>query len=172
MSSISSGTSSPPTRSGRCLLAIIRLEIGCTSHLEKPWDGRLAFVVFRRLPRGRVRVSFRRQVGSCYEQEETPSHQATPSEVSFGRGSRRVFRDSRCHNVWNQLPKATPAKASQKLAKSIQEQHRQARSPISLRLGADQTAAAKKIAAAQSVGCQTQLRMWIAEGIRREAKRA
>ena len=68
-------------------------------------------------------------------------------------------------NVWNQLPKATPAKASQKLAKSIQEQHRQARSPISLWLGADQTAAAKKIPAAKSVGYQTQLRMWIAEGI-------
>jgi hypothetical protein len=33
-------------------------------------------------------------------------------------------------------------------------------------------AAAKKIAAAKSVGYQTQLRMWIAEGIRREGKRA
>jgi hypothetical protein len=32
--------------------------------------------------------------------------------------------------------------------------------------------AAKKIAAAKSVRYQTQLRMWIAEGIRREAKRA
>jgi hypothetical protein len=39
-------------------------------------------------------------------------------------------------------------------------------------LGAEQIAAAKKIAAAKSVGYQTQLRMWIAEGIRREAKRA
>jgi hypothetical protein len=35
----------------------------------------------------------------------------------------------------------------------------------------EQIAAAKKIAAAKSVGYQTQLRMWIAEGIRREAKR-
>jgi hypothetical protein len=33
-------------------------------------------------------------------------------------------------------------------------------------------AAAKKIAASKSVGYQTQWRMWIAEGIKREAKRA
>jgi hypothetical protein len=39
-------------------------------------------------------------------------------------------------------------------------------------LGPEQIAAAKKIAAAKSVGYQTQLRMWIAEGIRREAKQA
>jgi hypothetical protein len=39
-------------------------------------------------------------------------------------------------------------------------------------LGPEQIAAAKKIAAAKSVGYQTQLRMWIAEGIRREARRA
>jgi hypothetical protein len=38
--------------------------------------------------------------------------------------------------------------------------------------GSEQIAAAKHIAAAKSVGYQTQLRMWIAEGIRREAKRA
>ena len=44
--------------------------------------------------------------------------------------------------------------------------------PISIRLGSEQIAAAKKIAAAKSVGYQTQLRMWIAEGIKREAKRA
>jgi uncharacterized DUF497 family protein len=35
----------------------------------------------------------------------------------------------------------------------------------------EQIAAAKKIAAKKSVGYQTQLRMWIAEGIRRETKR-
>jgi hypothetical protein len=39
-------------------------------------------------------------------------------------------------------------------------------------LAPEQIAAAKHIAAAKSVGYQTQLRMWIAEGIRREAKRA
>lgn len=75
-------------------------------------------------------------------------------------------------NIWDQLAEATPARPSKKLAKRIQERHRQAKSPISIRLDADQIAVAKKIAAAKSVGYQTQLRMWIAEGIRREAKRA
>jgi predicted DNA binding CopG/RHH family protein len=55
---------------------------------------------------------------------------------------------------------------------SIPERHARAKSPISLRLTPEQIAAAKQIAEAKSVGYQTQLRMWIAEGIRREAKRA
>jgi hypothetical protein len=47
-----------------------------------------------------------------------------------------------------------------------------AKAAISIRLAPEQIAAAKKIAAAKSVGYQTQLRMWIAEGIQREAKRS
>jgi predicted DNA binding CopG/RHH family protein len=74
-------------------------------------------------------------------------------------------------DVWNQLPAGKPAKLSRALEKSIPERHALAKSPISIRLGSDQISAAKKIAAAKSVGYQTQLRMWIAEGIRREAKR-
>ena len=74
--------------------------------------------------------------------------------------------------VWDQLPEGRPVKLSAALAKSIRERHARAKSPISLRLAADQIAAAKRIAAAKSVGYQTQLRMWIAEGIQREAKRA
>ena len=74
--------------------------------------------------------------------------------------------------VWNRLPEGKPSKPSKALAKSIRERHTAAKSPISIRLGPEQIAAAKKIAGAKSVGYQTQLRMWIAEGIRREAKRA
>jgi predicted DNA binding CopG/RHH family protein len=74
--------------------------------------------------------------------------------------------------IWNQLPEAKRAKPSKALAKSIRERHRAVKAPISIRLGPDQIAAAKKIAASKSVGYQTQLRMWIAEGIKREAKRA
>ena len=73
--------------------------------------------------------------------------------------------------VWDQLPAANPAKLSAALANSIRERHAAAKSPISIRLVPEQIAAAKRIAAAKSVGYQTQLRMWIAEGIRREAKR-
>lgn len=57
------------------------------------------------------------------------------------------------------------------LMKGIRDRHTRAKSPISLRLAPEQIAAAKHIAAVKSVGYQTQLRMWIAEGIRREAKR-
>ena len=73
--------------------------------------------------------------------------------------------------IWDQLPRAKQGRPSAALAKSIRERHAAAKSPISIRLVPEQIAAAKKIAAAKSVGYQTQLRMWIAEGIQREAKR-
>jgi predicted DNA binding CopG/RHH family protein len=66
---------------------------------------------------------------------------------------------------------ASQAKPSAALKKSIQERRAQAKSPISIRLVPEQIEAAKKIAATKPVPYQTQLRMWIAEGIRREAKR-
>ena len=75
-------------------------------------------------------------------------------------------------DVWNELPTAQRVKPSAALAKSIRDRHARAKSPISIRLVPEQIAAAKKIAAKKSVGYQTQLRMWIAEGIRREARRS
>ena len=69
-------------------------------------------------------------------------------------------------DVWDELSPASPAQPSAALAKSIGQRHARLKSPISLRLAAEQ------IAAAKSVGYQTQLRMWIADGIRREAKGA
>jgi len=73
--------------------------------------------------------------------------------------------------VWDQLPAGKQAKPSAALRKSIRERHAQAKSPVSIRLVPEQIEAAKKIAATKSAGYQTQLRMWIAEGIRREARR-
>jgi predicted DNA binding CopG/RHH family protein len=73
--------------------------------------------------------------------------------------------------IWNQLPEAKSGKLSAALAKKIRDRHAHAKSPISIRLEPEQIAAAKYIAAAKSVAYQTQLRMWIAEGIRREGKR-
>jgi predicted DNA binding CopG/RHH family protein len=75
-------------------------------------------------------------------------------------------------SAWDQLPEAPQAEPSPALAKRIRDRHARAKSPISLRLAPEQIVAAKRVAAAKSVGYQTQLRMWIAEGIRREAKRA
>ena len=82
------------------------------------------------------------------------------------------FQTHSVADIWDQLPEAKAAKASKALEKSIRERHAAVKSPISIRLGSEQIAAAKKIAAAKSVGYQTQLRMWIAEGIKREATRA
>ncbi|MFN0168006.1 MAG: hypothetical protein ACKV22_16395 [Bryobacteraceae bacterium] len=80
------------------------------------------------------------------------------------------FQKHSVADVWDQLPEARPAKASRKLEKMIRERHAATKAPISIRLDPEQIAVAKKIAAAKSVGYQTQLRMWIAEGIRRESR--
>ena len=82
------------------------------------------------------------------------------------------FESHSVAGVWDQLAEAPQAKSSPALARKIRDRHTRAKSPISLRLAPEQIAAAKHIAAAKSVGYQTQLRMWIVEGIRREAKRA
>jgi hypothetical protein len=82
------------------------------------------------------------------------------------------FESHSVAGLWDHLPEAPPAKPSPALAKKIRDRHTRAKSPISLRLTAEQIAAAKRVATAKSVGYQTQLRMWIAEGIRREGKRA
>jgi hypothetical protein len=50
------------------------------------------------------------------------------------------------------------------LTKSIRDHRARAKFPISFRLVSEQIAAAKRIAAAKSVGYLTQLRIWIAEG--------
>ena len=73
--------------------------------------------------------------------------------------------------VWDSLPKGKPAKPSVTLARSIRERRAGTMSAISIRLVPEQIESARKIAAAKSVGYQTQLRIWIAEGIQREARR-
>ena len=87
------------------------------------------------------------------------------------RDAADYFENHTVAGVWDQLPEAPPAKPSPALGKNILDRRAHTKSPISLRLTPEQIAAAKHIAAAKSVGYQTQLRMWIAEGIRREAKR-
>jgi predicted DNA binding CopG/RHH family protein len=82
------------------------------------------------------------------------------------------FESHSVASLWDRLPEAPQAKPLPALAGKIRNRHARAKSPISLRLAPEQIAAAKRIAVAKSVGYQTQLRMWIAEGLRREAKRA
>jgi predicted DNA binding CopG/RHH family protein len=88
------------------------------------------------------------------------------------RAAAEYFDRHSVAEVWNKLPEVKAAKLSCALAKKIRDRHARAKSPISIRLEPEQIEAAKHIAAAKSVAYQTQLRMWIAEGIRREQGRA
>src|ERR1039458_2515730 len=101
----------------------------------------------------------------------TPARAPLPKFQS-DREAAEYFENHSLAHVWDQLPEAPQARPLPALAKTIRDRHARAKSPISLRLAPEQIAAAKHIAAAKSAGFQTQLRMWIAEGIRREAKRA
>jgi predicted DNA binding CopG/RHH family protein len=100
----------------------------------------------------------------------SPARSPLPKFAS-DKEAAKYFESHSVADVWNQLPTAKKAKLSAALAKSIRDRQENAKAPISIRLVPEQIAAAKKIAAKKSVGYQTQLRMWIAEGIRREAKR-
>jgi predicted DNA binding CopG/RHH family protein len=103
--------------------------------------------------------------------KKLPQAKAPLPKFHSDKEAAEYFETHSVADVWDRLPKGRRGKPSAALAKSIQERHVRAKFPISLRLVPEQIAAAKKIAAAKSVGYQTQLRMWIAEGIRREAKR-
>ena len=72
--------------------------------------------------------------------------------------------------VWDELAEEKPVRLSAKLAKHIRDRHSRTKAPVSIRLEQGQIAAAKRIAAGKSVGYQTLMRMWIAEGIRREGR--
>jgi predicted DNA binding CopG/RHH family protein len=101
-----------------------------------------------------------------------PSAKTPLPRFSSDEAAAEYFETHSVADVWNRLPEAKAVKTAKALAKKIRDRHAAAKSPISIRLGPDQIAAARKIAAAKSVGYQTQLRMWIAEGIRREAQQA
>ncbi len=153
--------------------------------LGETFDGRLAFVVFRRLAGGLIRVITAREMddaerrlfrrkqveGGVMKKKLSPVKAPLPKLPSDEEAA-KYFESHSVADVWDQLPEDKPAKLSAPLRETIRARHTAAKSPVSLRLEPQQIAAAKKIAAAKSVGYQTQLRMWIADGIRREAKRA
>jgi predicted DNA binding CopG/RHH family protein len=101
----------------------------------------------------------------------SPAESPLP-KIQTDQEAAEYFESHSVASIWDQLPEAPQAKPLPALARKIRDRHAGAKSPISLRLTPEQIVAAKHIAAAKSVGYQTQLRMWIAEGIRREAKRA
>jgi predicted DNA binding CopG/RHH family protein len=102
--------------------------------------------------------------------KKLPSAKAPLPRFRSDKEAAEYFETHSVADVWDQLPAGKKVKPAPALAKSIRERHESAKSPISIRLVPEQIASAKKIAAAKSVGYQTQLRMWIAEGIQREMK--
>jgi predicted DNA binding CopG/RHH family protein len=114
---------------------------------------------------------FRRNQVRQMKKKLSPTTSPLPKFQS-DRDAAEYFERHSVAGVWDRLPEAPSAKPSAPLARKIRDRHASVKSPISLRLAPEQIAAAKHIAAAKSVGYQTQLRMWIAEGIRREANRA
>ncbi len=147
--------------------------------LGETFDGRLAFVVFRRIGGGAVRVVtardmedkerrlFRRK--QVIEMKNKLLSASTPLPAfRSDKEAAEYFETHSVADVWDRLPTGKKSRPSVALAKSIRERHDAVKTPISIRLVPAQIASAKTIAAAKSVGYQTQLRMWIAEGIQRE----
>lgn len=81
----------------------------------------------------------------------------------------QYFETHSLANIWDKLKPVSPSKLAPEQSRKIRERHAQHKAAISIRLQPDQIEAAKEIAARKSIGYQTQLRLWIAEGIRREA---
>ena len=151
--------------------------------LGETLDGRLAFrrvpAVIRRVREsdhgpghgGKRTAAISSQIGRPMK-KKLPRAKSPLPKFRSNQDAAEYFESHSVASVWDQLPEAPQVKLSAALARKIRDRHARAKSPISLRLAPEQIAAAKHIAAAKSVGYQTQLRMWIAEGIRREAKRA
>jgi predicted DNA binding CopG/RHH family protein len=103
-------------------------------------------------------------------EKKLPSAKAPLPKFRSDNEAARYFETHSVADVWNDLPAAKAVKPSRDLTAAIRKRHASAKSPISIRLAPQQIATAKKIATAKSIGYQTQLRMWIAEGIERETK--
>jgi len=82
------------------------------------------------------------------------------------------FDSHSAEEFWESMEPAKPIQLPPEQSKAIRERHARRKAAISLRLEPEQITAAKRIAAHKSIGYQTQLRLWIAEGIRRERRKA
>ena len=93
-------------------------------------------------------------------------------KFSVDEEAARFFETHSAAEAWGDLSPAAPVKLSPALSKKIRERHARRKRAISIRLQPKQIQQAKRIAARKSIGYQTQLRFWVAEGIHREARKA
>jgi len=83
----------------------------------------------------------------------------------------RWFETHDVSAIWDQLPRAREIKLPPGQVRKMRERYRRrVKTAITLRLEPEQIALARRVAARKSIGYQTQLRLWIAEGLQREAR--
>jgi hypothetical protein len=73
--------------------------------------------------------------------------------------------------VWDQMRQVPPFKLPTAQVDAIRTRHAGRKAAVSLSLEPAQIRDAQRIAARKSIGYQTQLQLWIAEGIHREKAR-
>jgi hypothetical protein len=74
--------------------------------------------------------------------------------------------------IWKNLKPAQPVKLPSGQKQAMRERYRQRKLSEMLGLNARQVAQSRSIARRKAIAVETQLRRWIAEGIRRESRRA
>jgi hypothetical protein len=103
--------------------------------------------------------------------KEWPNHLKTEREIA------EFFDTHSTHELWDKLKPARSFKMPPEQAKNIHQRHelrelRKEKAAISLQIEQLLIEKAKKIAARKSIDYQTLLQRWIAEGIKRESKKA
>jgi predicted DNA binding CopG/RHH family protein len=73
--------------------------------------------------------------------------------------------------IWKDAKPVRPLKMPEQQVQAIKQRASERKAAISIRLDRSQIEAAKRIAGRKSIGYQTQLRIWIAEAIRKESSR-
>ena len=73
--------------------------------------------------------------------------------------------------IWDQLEPVRPFKLPPSQVRQIRERYLRRKQAAAALLSPAQLAAAKRIARRKSIGYETQVLLWIAEGIRRESGR-
>lgn len=103
--------------------------------------------------------------------KELPEAEWPLPDFADDEAAARYFETHSLATIWDKLESVPALKLPLAQSRKIRERHVRRKTAISIRLQPDQITAAKKIADRKSIGYQTQLRLWIAEGIDRESRR-
>ena len=139
--------------------------------------GRLAFVVFERQEHGRIRVVTARDMNdterpsiAASDMPRMPEAKLPLPKFASEEEEAQYWETHSSAAIWDQLPPARPVRLSPTLSKTIRERYLRRKQAATALLDPDQLAAAKRIAKRKSIAYETQIRLWIAEGIRRDSR--